>query len=465
MIVVEEPKGNLNNVGDLIILYDGNKNIIDIVSYGNWDDGNIFDNVLKANDPDSVARFIDGKNTSINYNDFRITTTPTKGLSNIINGNENDNKKESEDVIEEIIVDYPKLIITEILPNPDGSDIEGEFIEIFNLNEVGVDLSGWKLDDGEGGSREYEIKNIFIEANEYLSFSRETTGIALNNNSDNARLFNPNGELVDYIEYEEIKENISYSLFDNIWHKTTEITPGEENVIEEKQEVIKTGQVKSSGSGFMKLTGTVSVEPGVLGAQIFYIADEDIQVYSYKKDFPELSVGDVVEVSGELSESGGERRIKTKTQNNIKIIGKQDVLLPEDILISDIGEALEGRFVKITGEILEVRGSYVFVDDGSDEARVYIKSTTNIDKKIFNEADQIEIVGIVSQTKSGYRLLPRYDTDILIVGSIKGEQEEMEENSIKNNNERYLFAIIVFLTVVISFLLYRQRSTIKIDTN
>ena len=54
------------------------------------------------------------------------------------------------------------------------------------------------------------------------------------------------------------------------------------------------------------VTGTVAVEPGVLGTQFFYIINNvaGVQVYMYSKDFPKLGIGDVIEITGEIAESG-----------------------------------------------------------------------------------------------------------------------------------------------------------------
>ncbi|MBU4370136.1 hypothetical protein KKG58_05295, partial [Patescibacteria group bacterium] len=58
--------------------------------------------------------------------------------------------------------------------------------------------------------------------------------------------------------------------------------------------------------------GVVIVEPGILGKQFFYI--NGIQIYSYYKDFPELAIGDEISIKGIISQSRGEKRIKTKTR-------------------------------------------------------------------------------------------------------------------------------------------------------
>jgi hypothetical protein len=461
-LVIENPKGNLNNSGDLIILIDSHNNIIDSVSYGSWEDDDIFDNALVASDPDSVARFVDGQSTGNNYSDFRITTTPTKGLPNIINGSPEEIAELQ--IIEEadINITYLDLMISELLPNPDGSDIEGEFIEIFNPHDTDIDLSYWSLDDIEGGSKPYVIKNTSIEPGEYLIFSRQTTGLALNNTSDSVRFFNPLNIIVDQVSYSGLKKDQSYIRVGDQWQITSVPTPGEENqqAVENINISSRTSQSTSTNkSGRTTISGTVSVEPGLLGSQIFYITNTSAKIYSYKKDFPELQVGDEIEVTGEWSQGAQEMRFKISSQNDIKVIGNNNTITPIDIDIADVGEDLENELVRISGEIIEISGSYVFVTDGIDEVRVYLKRATGISKLLFTAGDQVEVVGIVSEISSGHRLLPRNESDINITGSVAGEQEEAAIYDNNNWWHKYAMAIMVFIILV---LIWLSRDKIKL---
>ncbi|MBU1164475.1 lamin tail domain-containing protein, partial [Patescibacteria group bacterium] len=116
--VIEELKFQLNNSGDIITLYGPSGKIIDQVTYGTWDDGNINDNAPRSSDPQSLARKNDGKNSDNNYNDFDITSTPTKGLNNLITKQQTDSENNASCSFER------QVIINEILPNPSGSDSE-----------------------------------------------------------------------------------------------------------------------------------------------------------------------------------------------------------------------------------------------------------------------------------------------------------------------------------------------------
>lgn len=68
--ILEKPKGALNNSGDAITLKDNSGNVIDQLSYGDWNDGNTEDNAPQANDPNSLARKSDGYDTNIDKDDF-----------------------------------------------------------------------------------------------------------------------------------------------------------------------------------------------------------------------------------------------------------------------------------------------------------------------------------------------------------------------------------------------------------
>ncbi|MEA1962796.1 MAG: helix-hairpin-helix domain-containing protein [Patescibacteria group bacterium] len=158
--IIEKPKGNLNNKGDIIELYYLDI-LIDRVIYGNWEG---ISNAPVAKDPFSIARKIDGYTTFNNEQDFNITIEPTKNSSNIIISEIPEETKE--DAVEEKInYDYSaEILISEILPNPKGSDTENEFIEIYNSSGKDIDLNGWILGDESKNA----IKSKLTEARAVL---------------------------------------------------------------------------------------------------------------------------------------------------------------------------------------------------------------------------------------------------------------------------------------------------------
>ncbi len=771
--VIEKPKGNLNNSGDIIILRDQADKIIDQVSYGNWDDGDKDNNAPVASDPNSVARIFDGQNSYNNAYDFAVTTNPTKGLSNII-------IKESE-VSQENRANYDysnDIFISEIFPNPVGPDNPstgsgqgpsagsglGEFIEIFNKGSRDVNLSGWSLSDSEdkkiaidamsistiirageylviyrasskivlnndsdtvklyqpyvdkayqtikytkvvegwsynmaedclsvsancvwswseivtpgqtnqiktinhaptvdftypeiivagqpvifdssdtadedadefkfnwdfgdgltnilanpehtflkigtftvkltvsdgkdeaskekiikvfsslveakadsdlnatspkvlgmsnlggvvlnellpnpvgddtagewielknqgsektnllnynvenSGQKSYSFAdNLWLEAGQLFLLSRSESKLVLNNQADTLRLFDGLGVLIDSVAYQESGEGEAYARGANgKWFWTTVLTPGQENIIEVAQSA-KVAKASQSGikadnkiyteitldeikeyviGDLIKVKGTVAVEPGVLGTQIFYIVSPSpalsqdltsnpspsqergseetvvmagIQIYNYKKDFPKLKAGDYIEVSGELALSAGEPRIKTANKDGIKIIEHRLAPPAQTATCDIISEEFVGRLISVTGEVTDRKSSTIYLDDGTDEVQVYLKSLTGIDPKNFVAGDKLTVSGILSKTNTGLRLLPRYVEDLArinmanaaepqVLGEVSAsDQWQLEARDKKLELFKYLLIIAGGVIIVLVGLMIKNR--------
>ena len=191
-------------------------------------------------------------------------------------------------------------------------------------------------------------------------------------------------------------------------------TPGDTDVeASDEATVISLANIRSLPLGSKVITeGVVSALPGILGKQFFYLAGSGIQAYMYSADFPALSRGTRVRVSGELSEAGGETRVKLSNLEDIVLLSQEDEPLPHDVGTAEIGEATEGWLVRVTGQVSEIKSDYFMIADDSGETKVVLKSTTGaiLSSEV---GDELTVTGIVSQTSSGYRLLPRSQDDLL----------------------------------------------------
>jgi DNA/RNA endonuclease YhcR with UshA esterase domain len=370
----------------------------------------------------------------------------------------------AENVSETSGTEESQIIISEALPNPEGSD-ETEWIELYNPSNEPFDLSGWKLDDDEAGSRPYKIpEGATIGAGKYLIFKKEQTKLALNNTYDSIRILDPDGEIFFETSYDDVTEDAAWARDNSGSFKwTTKLTPGTKNIFEFKEKVAAKKSSSKKSTAFVattlseirnldlndgvKIQGQVIVEPGILGTQIFYIADPEacpgIQIYMYKKDFPKLNLGDLVEISGVLSESGGEKRIKVAAKNDIRILGQKEIPPPLAAKLNEVDESLEGCLVSATGEITEKNGSNLYLGDDDGELRVYFKSTLSFPKPKIKIGENWDVTGIVSQTKIGFRLLPRYETDLKIKTPAETEElsaTEAPTETSGNNINLYLGA-------------------------
>ncbi len=134
--------------------------------------------------------------------------------------------------------------ITEILPNPDGSDTGKEIVELFNYGNSPVNLLDWSLDDVNGdqslSSNALVLFNIDIAPNQYLAITIPQGKFSLNNsNGDVISLFNDKDKLIDTVTYSESAPVAkSYSLInDNQW-KWTSLTLGQANTFTVEESIL-----------------------------------------------------------------------------------------------------------------------------------------------------------------------------------------------------------------------------------
>ncbi len=134
---------------------------------------------------------------------------------------------------EEIKTNYPTgIIINEILPSPIGPDETDEWIEIFNTNDLDVDLSFWQITDTVGKTKVYTFpKETKISPKGFLVLKRSETKITLNNNSDGLNLLRPDGQITDSLFYEKTLKNQSYNRIGDKWFWSENLTPGTTNII------------------------------------------------------------------------------------------------------------------------------------------------------------------------------------------------------------------------------------------
>ncbi len=118
-----------------------------------------------------------------------------------------------------------RIRISEILPNPRGSDSGKEWFELENVGEIPVELFGWQVFAGSG-SYEFE-ESVILAPNELRAFFGL---LPIRNSGSIFTLFDVDGEIVDSIEYPEIREGVSFAKNSNGEFLKTEIfTPNAVN--------------------------------------------------------------------------------------------------------------------------------------------------------------------------------------------------------------------------------------------
>jgi len=373
------------------------------------------------------------------------------------------------------------LRINEFMVNPVGSD-DTEWIELFNSSSEIIDLSNIKLDDMEGGSKPYTLTDLLIQPFSYLLIDRSDSNLALNNTTDSVRLLDLNDNVIQEVVYNEVKENYSYAYSEilNNWFWTESISPGELNQLtalesfeisgyeENNNNLITTisGAKDLEKGDYVKTLGIVTVPPGILGKTVFYLSEYDnlthdmyltlgIEIYSSKGDFPDLKLGDVIELDGKVSIVSDKKRINLQKESVINILGNQELGEIELIGTGEINDELVGSLIRVSGELISLKSNNYYLDDGSGELKIYLKKETTMGKPKIEVGHILEVTGIVDLTKTGYRLLPRFNEDVK-VGQVLGAKYELSDEVINlesDDEKSKIVRLIIYILITLSVLL------------
>ncbi len=127
------------------------------------------------------------------------------------------------------LLDLPYIQVNEILPNPSGSDAGNEFIEIYNPNEVSVNLDNYKL---RFGSKYIELPvGVIIDPNSYFVIRNDEIKFTLTNTGSNISLWTLDDMIMgEEVNYYSAPDGETWSYFSDGWRYTNRPTPGDINL-------------------------------------------------------------------------------------------------------------------------------------------------------------------------------------------------------------------------------------------
>ncbi|MBT7553431.1 PKD domain-containing protein, partial [bacterium] len=357
--------------------------------------------------------------------------------------------------VQPIDFDLSDLIISEFIPNPVGSD-DYEWIELQNKSNKNIDLLAWHLDDQDGGSRPYVFStSTLILSGGFLIVSREESGLTLNNSNDQVRLLTPLQEVWQEIDYEKIPEGQSMAWDDsnNEWFISQEPTAGLFNyAINSAPIIYGPGQLMDLEKKQSIVLQGLALHDVASSTRSLYLADWDqeeiyfdqvAEIYFHKKDFPSIKEGDLVEVSGQITKLEDLPRITIKDVNNIFVIDfNLNLNKPELITTDDLSEDFLGDFVYVKGMVTKKSGKSIYLSSDIEEdwqLRVYTKfSTKDLGIK---KGVEIVVAGILSETDSGFKLVPFGLADISVSTAVtaaihsESDREQIISNEIYQGEE------------------------------
>jgi hypothetical protein len=169
------------------------------------------------------------------------------------------------------------------------------------------------------------------------------------------------------------------------------------------------------------LKGTVTVPSGAFESGTFdkgfAIQDKTGGIYVSLPDDLGLSIGDQVEVTGQLAASFG-LLILTTSAADVKDKGHGRPVQAQAVATNGLSEATEGLLLTLSGTITQPivddlpYGYRIFVDDGSGEAQVFVYASTGIDVSVLQPGQHVCVTGFGAQFDTHYELNPRIPGDI-----------------------------------------------------
>ena len=146
---------------------------------------------------------------------------------------------------------YPKVIITEVLPNPASPllDKNDEYVEFYNPNTFAVNLEGYKLKTGKSLSTSQTLENIVLQPGQYVAVFSADSKMSLGNSGGSAHLQDPNGLVVSRIsEYGKAEDGLSWALVSGKWQWTAKPTPAAKNVVQSLEQKQASRQEESDSA-------------------------------------------------------------------------------------------------------------------------------------------------------------------------------------------------------------------------
>jgi uncharacterized protein YdeI (BOF family) len=173
------------------------------------------------------------------------------------------------------------------------------------------------------------------------------------------------------------------------------------------------------------IDGSVTVPSGAFASstfdQGFAIQDRTGGIYVSVPDNLGFELRQQVRVTGTLADTVLPGLLVLVDVTEIKAHGSGPKVRALPVETGDVGEATEGKLVRITGTITRPIvndlpfGFIIFINDGSGEVHLFVCASTGIDVSGLSPGQTIEVTGFSGQFADSFGVDPRTQDDIRIL--------------------------------------------------
>ena len=173
------------------------------------------------------------------------------------------------------------------------------------------------------------------------------------------------------------------------------------------------------------IDGVVTVPSGAFSSstfdQGFAIQDRTGGIYVSVPDNLGFTLRQQVRVTGKLADTVLPGLLVLVDVTAVKAHGSGPKVQPLPVATGAVGEATEGKLVKITGTITQPIvndlpfGFIIFINDGSGEVHSFVCASTGIDVSGLSPGQTVEITGFSGEFAGAFEVDPRIQDDIRVI--------------------------------------------------
>lgn len=177
----------------------------------------------------------------------------------------------------------------------------------------------------------------------------------------------------------------------------------------------------------------VSAAPGAIGKQLMAVEDRTggTVIFQNEGHFPELAVGDRVEVVGLVSTSRGMRRVRLDAKSSVRALAHGEA--PEPRETDDPSEEDVGALIRVTG-LLTKAG----IETATGAVAIRLPAQT-----LAKPGDRVEAAGILVSADGAPKLLPRSAGDLRVLSTPQAPAAAMTKDDGKSRSGVALAALTI----------------------